>query len=87
MDPPSGSHWDSTAFQIAALLQMWLKPKQHLAFLNRCLCCYQVEDESSNGSTLWALVKGAPEIVQPFLRDAPPDYEKSYKRYASEGAR
>ena len=48
---------------------------------------FQVENDDSNGPSLWALLKGAPEIVQPFLKDAPPDYEQSYKRFASEGAR
>lgn len=48
---------------------------------------WQVENEAENGSSLWALVKGAPEVVQPFLADAPADYEQAYKRYASEGAR
>lgn len=46
-----------------------------------------MEKEGASGPSLWALLKGAPEVVQPFLRDAPADYEKSYKRYASEGAR
>ena len=46
-----------------------------------------MENDDSNGPSLWALLKGAPEIVQPFLTDAPPDYEQSYKRFASEGAR
>lgn len=46
-----------------------------------------MENDDSNGPSLWALLKGAPEIVQPFLKDAPPDYEQSYKRFASEGAR
>lgn len=36
---------------------------------------------------MWALVKGAPEILQPFLADAPADYEQAYKQYASQGAR
>ena len=46
-----------------------------------------MENDDSNGPSLWALLKGAPEIVQPFLKDAPPDYEQSYKRFAAEGAR
>ena len=54
---------------------------------DRAPCCCQVETESDNGPTLWALVKGAPEVVQPFLRDVPDDYDQSYKRYASQGAR
>lgn len=51
------------------------------------VACSQVDKEDSNGPTFWALLKGAPEVVQPFLQDAPPDYEQSYKRFASEGAR
>lgn len=48
---------------------------------------WQVENEADSGPTLWALVKGAPEVLQPFLQDAPADYEQAYKRYASQGAR
>lgn len=55
--------------------------------LKRMATLVRVEHEGGSGSTLWALLKGAPEVVQPFLRDAPADYEQSYKRYASQGAR
>lgn len=35
----------------------------------------------------WLVAKGAPEIMQPLLADAPADYESSYKQHASQGSR
>jgi magnesium-transporting ATPase (P-type) len=35
----------------------------------------------------WAVVKGAPEVVQGFLRAVPDEYEAAYKEYAAQGGR
>ena len=36
---------------------------------------------------LWVVLKGAPEVVRQFLANPPADYDRSYKRFAAQGAR
>lgn len=47
----------------------------------------QVEREGSNESQMWALTKGAPEVVKEFLTCAPGNYESAYQEYAAQGGR
>ena len=35
----------------------------------------------------WVVAKGAPEVMEQFLADVPPDYEASYKAHAAQGSR
>lgn len=47
----------------------------------------KVENEQSSTPAYWAVVKGAPEVIQGFLARAPAEYEASYKEYAAQGGR
>ena len=47
----------------------------------------QVENEGSNIAEVWALTKGAPEVIKEFLGSAPSDYDVSYRQYAAQGGR
>ena len=47
----------------------------------------QVETDTGTGPEYWALVKGAPEVVEGFLSEAPAGYVATYKRFASQGGR
>ena len=47
----------------------------------------QVEDEAASAPSHWVLVKGAPEVVQPFLARPPAAYTPAYKQYAAQGGR
>lgn len=46
-----------------------------------------MEQEGSNDSELWALSKGAPEVVREFLATVPETYDADYKQYAAQGGR
>lgn len=50
-------------------------------------CYVQVEGSSAAGPEYWALLKGAPEVVEGFLEQAPPDFSACYREYASQGGR
>ena len=47
----------------------------------------QVEGSASAGPEHWVLLKGAPEVVEGFLQDAPGDFSACYRQYASQGGR
>ncbi len=47
----------------------------------------QVEGSSAAGPEYWALLKGAPEVVEGFLEKAPEDFSACYREYASQGGR
>jgi len=47
----------------------------------------QVESEGSNDGELWALCKGAPEVIRNFLDQPPASYDDSYREFASQGGR
>ena len=47
----------------------------------------QVETDAGTGPEYWALVKGAPEVVEGFLSEAPAGYVATYKQFASQGGR
>ncbi len=47
----------------------------------------QVEGSSATGPEYWALLKGAPEVVEGFLEKAPADFSACYREYASQGGR
>ena len=47
----------------------------------------QVEGSASAGPEHWGLLKGAPEVVEGFLQEAPPDFSACYRQYASQGGR
>lgn len=49
--------------------------------------CPQVEDGKSSTPVYWAVVKGAPEVIQGFLAAPPAEYEAAYKVYAAQGGR
>ncbi|KAK9819655.1 hypothetical protein WJX72_000825 [[Myrmecia] bisecta] len=55
--------------------------------LKRMAVLLRVEDEASKAPSFWVVVKGAPEMVQTFLKNTPDDYEACYKEYAAQGAR
>ncbi len=46
-----------------------------------------MEDEASSAPAYWAVVKGAPEVVQGFLMAPVEQYEEAYKEYAAQGGR
>lgn len=46
-----------------------------------------MEGGSSSGPEYWALLKGAPEIVEGFLEQAPEDFSACYREFASQGGR
>ena len=46
-----------------------------------------METDTGTGPEYWALVKGAPEVVEGFLSEAPAGYVATYKRFASQGGR
>lgn len=48
---------------------------------------WQVENEQSSTPSYWAVVKGAPEVIEGFLAAAPAAYEAAYKVYAAQGGR
>ena len=47
----------------------------------------QVDRGSSSGPVHYVVAKGAPEVVQDHLDEAPPGYAEVYKQYAAQGAR
>ena len=47
----------------------------------------QVEGGSSAGPEYYALLKGAPEVVEGFLERPPDDFTRCYRQYASQGGR
>ncbi|CAL8460618.1 g147 [Coccomyxa elongata] len=55
--------------------------------LKRMAVVVKVENEQSSTPAYWAVVKGAPEVIQGFLAAAPADYEAAYKVYAAQGGR
>ncbi len=56
-------------------------------FVTISLPLCQVDNEQSSTPAYWAVVKGAPEVIQGFLAAAPADYEAAYKVYAAQGGR
>lgn len=55
--------------------------------LKRMAVLAKVVEPGSLEGRYWAFVKGAPEVLKPLLRDAPEDYDKTYKHHAQDGAR
>ena len=55
--------------------------------LKRMSTVVKVESPGAPGPTWLVLVKGAPEMIATHLAEVPPQYERQYKKYASEGAR
>jgi magnesium-transporting ATPase (P-type) len=47
----------------------------------------QVESVQSSAPAYWAVVKGAPEVIQGFLASPHAEYEAAYKEYAAQGGR
>ena len=47
----------------------------------------QVEGGSSAGPEYYALLKGAPEVVEGFLERAPDGFGRCYRQFASQGGR
>ena len=46
-----------------------------------------VQDGASRGGQFRVLCKGAPEIVQKYLKDVPEGYRESYINFVKNGAR
>ena len=56
--------------------------------LKRMSTIVRVEGSGSGGATShWVLSKGAPEVIAAHLGEIPEQYNRQYKKYASEGAR
>eukprot|EP00798_Chlamydomonas_sp_ICE-L_P019149 gene19149-25759_t len=57
--------------------------------LKRMSCVVRVEElkDGKKGEELWAVLKGAPEMVKEFLGTVPSNYDSLHKEYASQGAR
>ena len=47
----------------------------------------QVEGGSAAGPEYYALLKGAPEVVEGFLERPPGGFTRCYRQYASQGGR
>eukprot|EP00963_Diacronema_lutheri_P002068 scaffold136_cov325-Pavlova_lutheri.AAC.4 len=55
--------------------------------LKRMAVLARVVEPGSKEGRYWAFVKGAPEVLKPLLKDAPGDYDRTYKLHAQDGAR
>ena len=64
-----------------------MRQKFHPAFVTFLFHALQVEREGTNDSQMWALTKGAPEVVKEFLSAAPADYDTRYREFAAQGGR
>eukprot|EP00894_Picocystis_sp_ML_P000639 jgi/Pico_ML_1/51156/g2238.t1 len=52
--------------------------------LKRMAVLARVVEPGSKEGRYWAFVKGAPEVLKPLLKDAPGDYDRTYKLHAQD---